>query len=171
MGRWLSRDPMEEEGGPNLYGFVNNDPTDRIDPLGEDENVVEVCYCDLNPPPKEPSEEEKKFTCGDILNLVGNIAIIVDICDGPSGEGFAVKAGLKCLGKKGGKSAAEYMSHAEKMAKAGEKVKDLQNKLKAAKGKKCQDALKKEIEELEKSIKGHTKEMNQKWPDGPPCEK
>ena len=36
IGRWLSRDPMEEDGGDNLYGFVGNDPTDVADSLGED---------------------------------------------------------------------------------------------------------------------------------------
>lgn len=33
-GRWLSRDPMEEAGGANLYGFVSNDPINYVDPLG-----------------------------------------------------------------------------------------------------------------------------------------
>ena len=33
-GRWLSRDPIGEAGGVNLYGFVGNDPGDRIDPWG-----------------------------------------------------------------------------------------------------------------------------------------
>jgi RHS repeat-associated protein len=33
-GRWLSRDPIEERGGGNLYGFVANLPTGAIDPLG-----------------------------------------------------------------------------------------------------------------------------------------
>lgn len=33
-GRWLSRDPLEEQGGANLYGFVANNPISRIDPLG-----------------------------------------------------------------------------------------------------------------------------------------
>jgi RHS repeat-associated protein len=34
-GRWLSRDPAEEdEGGLNLYGFVGNDPTEQCDALG-----------------------------------------------------------------------------------------------------------------------------------------
>jgi RHS repeat-associated protein len=33
-GRWLSRDPIGEEGGINLYGYVGNSPTNRIDPLG-----------------------------------------------------------------------------------------------------------------------------------------
>lgn len=33
-GRWLSRDPIEEDGGLNLYGFVGNDPVNRIDAWG-----------------------------------------------------------------------------------------------------------------------------------------
>jgi RHS repeat-associated protein len=33
-GRWLSRDPAEENGGLNLYGFVNNDAVDYCDMLG-----------------------------------------------------------------------------------------------------------------------------------------
>jgi RHS repeat-associated protein len=33
-GRWPSRDPIEEEGGVNLYGFVFNSPYNWIDVLG-----------------------------------------------------------------------------------------------------------------------------------------
>jgi RHS repeat-associated protein len=33
-GRWLSRDPMEEKGGRNLYCFVANCPVNRVDALG-----------------------------------------------------------------------------------------------------------------------------------------
>jgi RHS repeat-associated protein len=33
-GRWANRDPQEELGGPNLYAFVHNTPTIRIDILG-----------------------------------------------------------------------------------------------------------------------------------------
>ena len=33
-GRWLSRDPMGEDGGINLYGYVSNSPVDMIDPDG-----------------------------------------------------------------------------------------------------------------------------------------
>lgn len=33
-GRWLTRDPLEEDGGENLYAFVRNQPTNSIDLLG-----------------------------------------------------------------------------------------------------------------------------------------
>ena len=33
-GRWPSRDPIEEEGGINLYGFVGNSPNNETDLLG-----------------------------------------------------------------------------------------------------------------------------------------
>jgi hypothetical protein len=33
-GRWISIDPIGEEGGINLYGMVENDPVNAIDPLG-----------------------------------------------------------------------------------------------------------------------------------------
>jgi RHS repeat-associated protein len=33
-GRWLSRDPIGENGGLNLYAYVNNDPLNVTDPSG-----------------------------------------------------------------------------------------------------------------------------------------
>ena len=34
VGRWISRDPIEERGGKNLIGFVNNNPVNLTDLLG-----------------------------------------------------------------------------------------------------------------------------------------
>jgi RHS repeat-associated protein len=33
-GRWLSRDPIEELGGMNLYGFLHSDPQNKVDLYG-----------------------------------------------------------------------------------------------------------------------------------------
>jgi RHS repeat-associated protein len=41
-GRWPSRDPIEEEGGINLYGFVGNDSVARGDILGLFDTSVQV---------------------------------------------------------------------------------------------------------------------------------
>ncbi|MDD2763158.1 MAG: chitobiase/beta-hexosaminidase C-terminal domain-containing protein [Opitutaceae bacterium] len=40
VGRWPSRDPIEEQGGVNLYGFVGNSPVCRIDRIGLDTETV-----------------------------------------------------------------------------------------------------------------------------------
>lgn len=34
VGRWLSRDPIAEDGGLNLYGYTGNSPLNFTDPLG-----------------------------------------------------------------------------------------------------------------------------------------
>ncbi len=39
LGRWLNRDPIFEQGGYNLYGFVGNDGINRLDVLGLAEPV------------------------------------------------------------------------------------------------------------------------------------
>ena len=38
LGRWLSRDPLRERGGFNLYAYCGNDPVNRHDPLGLEDN-------------------------------------------------------------------------------------------------------------------------------------
>jgi RHS repeat-associated protein len=40
LGRWLNRDPIQEQGGLNLYGFVGNNGVGKIDPLGLYEKVA-----------------------------------------------------------------------------------------------------------------------------------
>ncbi len=40
LGRWMSRDPIAESGGINLYRYVDNDPINAFDPFGLDAIVL-----------------------------------------------------------------------------------------------------------------------------------
>jgi RHS repeat-associated protein len=44
IGRWTTRDPIGEEGGINLYGFVGNDPVHYVDPKGKGPILFGVCF-------------------------------------------------------------------------------------------------------------------------------
>jgi RHS repeat-associated protein len=41
MGRFINRDPIEEDGGNNLYAFVRNNPLNAFDALGMDGTLAE----------------------------------------------------------------------------------------------------------------------------------
>lgn len=41
LGRWLSRDPIGESIGTNLYVYANNNPVSFVDPLGDDAIYVD----------------------------------------------------------------------------------------------------------------------------------
>jgi RHS repeat-associated protein len=52
-GRWLSRDPIEENGGLNIYAFVKNNPIIAVDICGLDDDDPTPAYIPLpnyNPP-------------------------------------------------------------------------------------------------------------------------
>jgi hypothetical protein len=49
IGRWLSRDPIGEDGGTNLYRYVGNNPVNLTDPSGL---LVETYYEGLQSGPR-----------------------------------------------------------------------------------------------------------------------
>ncbi len=54
--KWPSRDPIEEQGGANLYGFVGNDPVRRSDAFGLDWALPpSMPYYPPYVPPKPPT--------------------------------------------------------------------------------------------------------------------
>jgi len=48
LGRWISRDPIQEQGGFNLYGFVVNNSVNNIDMLGLESIFVESYFRTLS---------------------------------------------------------------------------------------------------------------------------
>jgi RHS repeat-associated protein len=74
-GRWINRDPSEEEGGINLYGYVENNSISNIDRLGLDSinfnNTTPEEMARLNGPWKRT--QSKPRSPSPILGLVGPI--------------------------------------------------------------------------------------------------
>ena len=60
-GRWLSKDPLQEAGGMNLYGFINNSPIGTWDLLGlvnwSDERIADF----TSPNPQMTENQNTKY--------------------------------------------------------------------------------------------------------------
>jgi len=56
LGRFLPRDPIEENGGLNLYGFIRNNPISKTEYLGMQANTVARVCCEGFPSPPAPTE-------------------------------------------------------------------------------------------------------------------
>jgi len=62
LGRWVSRDPIEEDGGTNLYAYVENKPSIEVDPSGKmlanKGNSKEACQKAVAEALKDPKIKE-----------------------------------------------------------------------------------------------------------------
>lgn len=68
LGRWLSRDPKEEDAGVNVFAYVGNNPVSSVDPLG------------LQQAPPGPGTDLKTWI--EVI-VVGTIIIIIIIVTRP----------------------------------------------------------------------------------------
>jgi uncharacterized protein RhaS with RHS repeats len=68
----MNRDPLGEEGGINLYGFVENDPVNNVDPEGlqtdpgkarTKSECISICWWILDLPPDlcRPADRQWEF--------------------------------------------------------------------------------------------------------------
>ena len=91
LGRFINRDPIGDDGGMNLYGYAENDPTSRVDAMG----------LAPQPPSEAPKTSEEKEEV--IENAWG--AIKIEACSPESkkelrkafGVLFNQLAGARCL--------------------------------------------------------------------------
>ena len=80
IGRWLSRDPIGEGGGVNLYGFVVNCPSTLVDLLGNATVSIPSGLIPTSPVPGAPrggseednSYEDQKFFGAAYLREIGD---------------------------------------------------------------------------------------------------
>lgn len=66
LGRFLNRDPIEEQGGLNLYGFVANNPVNKWDYLGQ---VMQDQY--FAAPGDDEFDRQMQVIWGNRVDLVG----------------------------------------------------------------------------------------------------
>ena len=81
-GRWLSRDPIAEAGGINLYGYVGNNPVNLVDPLGL-----------FNPSTLGNAANAGRLYFGGVLKLAGAAGLTATGAGAPAGAGAAALGG------------------------------------------------------------------------------
>jgi RHS repeat-associated protein len=186
LKQFMQRDPLRYIDGPDLYQYVVGNPLRYLDPFG-------LMWFD---PPRNPNNILNWVQGGlDVAGMIPGLGIIPDILHAgiSTGRGNWADAGLSAvaaipiLGQvstgakwakkgakiyKGAKSVTEWQKHWDKLQAAYKNLKELRQALKNAKGKKARDRIRDQIRKLLQDIKGHEKEMKQKWGDkwevGPP---
>ena len=75
LGRWINRDPIGENGGLKLYGFVGNDPINRWDYLGLKQTIIKSCnvsiYVGHNYAVPQTSIENEPCSAGKVISCGG----------------------------------------------------------------------------------------------------
>ena len=72
LQRWIQRDPIGEQGGINLYQFVNDDPLDYIDPFGLSDRDIRVIVKLSQQFIQDLNQQGKRLSDGHLNNLVSS---------------------------------------------------------------------------------------------------
>ena len=176
LGRFVSEDPIEYAGGDyNLFAYGQNSPLYIIDPLGllgEANPITDGVSYYNNTQPHDNLSGPKYYNDTDLYDTLSALLTAFDlfnpVAPGPSGEGLGPAAAIQCI--KGAKRAADYWKHIRKLQQANKQLEQLKKNLERAVGPKAQGPIREQIKKLLDEIKGHEKEIGQKWPNGPPTD-
>jgi len=78
-GRWPNRDPIGENGGVNLYGFIHNNPVGRFDPFGLKDYKVGTADPTITPDAGAGTWDSEEWTWSNVglkQLIVNNIGIV-----------------------------------------------------------------------------------------------
>jgi RHS repeat-associated protein len=100
LQRWINADPIEEDGGINLYGFVFNDPMGTLDLWGLDDDLTDVPGLDGDCPTASSGREADFAEGVATFNEAGKL-----VC-----KGLAEQAALNAVGGLASKTACKVGS-------------------------------------------------------------
>jgi RHS repeat-associated protein len=168
--RFVAEDPLGFAGGDvNLSAYVSNNAPNLTDPLGLQSAAKLPPLCEPGELPSKTVMNDWGATC-----IEEKIAVMPYLPTGPlfgkggggggSGRGRGAR-GSSAAAEGGAKSAAEYAKHQEKLTAAREALEQAREQLDKARRASRRGDIREMIEKLKESIKGHEKEINQKWPN------
>jgi RHS repeat-associated protein len=113
LQRWLNRDPIEEYGGLNVYGFCGNDPRNYVDPIGlsaddDDDDLTsdptdsgKISLIGMQPPDDNfNGKTQKQLWFEEVPKEAATIAIGIATLLNPIGEEEILADVLGSVGKK-----------------------------------------------------------------------
>jgi RHS repeat-associated protein len=151
LGRWISEDPMSLWAGPNLYAYAGGNPTTYVDPLGLALTSVDAAMRDA-------------IMRGNVEEVKALLEISKDSLSAGMRRAAEIAVENESTTEGGMKSAAQLAKHLDKVSQAEEELAALKDQLAEA-AKKAKDEISSDIKDLFDDIKGHLKEIRQKWGD------